>query len=69
MLAEILGIVLKECRKIFGRLLVEGGITKKRRNTHFLKKQCDILMLLEQEFTRPCDSRKSSSLLCSLRSE
>ena len=32
-------------------------------NTHFLKKECGVSMLLEPEFTRPHDSRKIFSEL------
>ena len=33
-------------------LFAEDSIAKHCRNTHFLKKECDVSMLLEPEFTR-----------------
>ena len=44
-----------------GHLLVERGITKYGRSTHFLKKECDVLVLLEPEFMRSHYSRKMST--------
>ena len=42
---------------MFGHL-VAGGRTKYTTSTHFLKKECDISVILRPEFLRFLDSRK-----------
>ena len=44
-----------------GHFLVERDITKYARNTDFLKKECDVLVLLELEFMKSHYSRKIST--------